>query len=839
MALDWSKIGASGHEPLLRPRDIYAALPHRPWPYLRQEQGEVLEKWYLRKDDRDIVIKQNTGGGKTVAGLLIAQSTLNEGVGRAAYLAPDTYLAGRVRQEANLLGLPVVGDPDDPDFHGRQAILVTTFQTLVNGKSRFGVTGDGREPLDLGVVVVDDAHAALATTEGQFRLKVPPGHVAHSALLDLFADDLKQQSIKAWEDIQYGDYTAAQRIPPWAWATKISQVMAIMYPYRLEDAFKFEWPLIADVLHLCAATVTGRGIEIRPPVPPISKIPSFTNARRRVYLTATLADDSILVTDLDADPAQLSRAVTPGSAADLGDRMVLAPIALNPSLDPEAIRMLAKQFSVGDRNGDGFVDSRPVNVVVLVPSTKVAKAWERFADRTLYVKSLEAGVAELRAGHVGVVVLVNKYDGVDLPKTACELLIIDGIPEPMDGVEQREAAALANSPARRIREVQRIEQGMGRGVRDSDDHCAVLLVGSKLAMATRDPDWKKLFSPATRAQLDLSNQVANQLKGQGLDAVRSALTACLDRDPQWVERSRRALAEIRYVDTGMIRTEAVAIRAAFDLASAGQFGAAADEIQRAINGVEDPLLRGLLREQKASYLHHVDPQLAQQQQGVAVQENGALLKPLVGVTTVRVQAVAAQAQAASAFLTSEYGTDGVQLVLGVNATLADIEWDEERTSQAEAAWERLGLHLGFMSVRPEKLYGKGPDNLWALAGDRHAVIEMKTGCTTATIAKKDVDQLGGSVRWDQDNHPGITSIPIMVHPSRVVDRQGTPVPGMRVITATKLDELKSAVRIYAVALADGQGRWYDEQGVSVQLTQARLTAGKFLNAFTEVNLIES
>jgi hypothetical protein len=71
-----------------------AVAAHRPWPYLRQEQGEVLEKWYLRKDDRDIVIKQNTGGGKTVAGLLIAQSTLNEGVGRAAYLAPDTYLPG-------------------------------------------------------------------------------------------------------------------------------------------------------------------------------------------------------------------------------------------------------------------------------------------------------------------------------------------------------------------------------------------------------------------------------------------------------------------------------------------------------------------------------------------------------------------------------------------------------------------------------------------------------------------------------------------------------------------------------------------------------------------------
>ena len=64
----------------------------------------------------------------------------------------------------------------------------------------------------------------------------------------------------------------------------------------------FTWPLIADVLPLCAATVTSRGLEIRPPCPPINMIPAFASARRSVYLTATLADDSILVTDLDADP---------------------------------------------------------------------------------------------------------------------------------------------------------------------------------------------------------------------------------------------------------------------------------------------------------------------------------------------------------------------------------------------------------------------------------------------------------------------------------------------------------------------------------------------------------
>ena len=57
MGLDWDRVGTGDRAPLLRPRDIYAALPAKPWPYLRQEQGEVLEKWFERRDDPDVVIE--------------------------------------------------------------------------------------------------------------------------------------------------------------------------------------------------------------------------------------------------------------------------------------------------------------------------------------------------------------------------------------------------------------------------------------------------------------------------------------------------------------------------------------------------------------------------------------------------------------------------------------------------------------------------------------------------------------------------------------------------------------------------------------------------------------
>ncbi|CAL9327639.1 hypothetical protein SUDANB106_00006 [Streptomyces sp. enrichment culture] len=643
MALDWDRIGTGDSEALLRPRDIYAGLASRPWPYLRHEQGEVLDKWFERRGDRDVVIKQNTGGGKTAVGLLIAQSTLNEGIGKAVYLTPDNYLVKQVREEAAKLGVATTDDPYDPAFRAAQAVLVTNYQKLLNGKSAFGVVGDGREPVDLGIVVVDDAHAALARTEDQFRLRVPAAHEAYGKLLELFEQDLRHQSVNAWAELQDKDPTALAPIPFWAWADKREEVLKILRPHREKTAFKFVWPLLAEVLHLCAATATSSAIEIRPSCPPIDRIPSFVRARRRVYLTATLADDSALVTDahrphpVGADPALVARPVTPGSAADLGERMILAPVALNPDLDEEAVRVLARQFADGDQDGDGIAETEPVNVVVLVPSDRAAAAWERYADRTWRVGDLETGVKELQVGHVGLVVLVNKYDGVNLPAGACRLLILDGVPRPLDGVERREAVALVNkysgvnlpagacrklatdprrgaaapgrverreawtlgdSTVRLAREVQRIEQGMGRGVRDGEDYCAVLLLGAKLATAIHEARHLALFSPATQAQLKLSRDIAGQIKGEGLNAVRQALRACLGRVPQWRERSRRALAEVRYAEHGTVRDEAVALREAFNLAATGRPSAAAERVQKAVNdlGDSDKALRGWLRE---------------------------------------------------------------------------------------------------------------------------------------------------------------------------------------------------------------------------------------------------
>ena len=55
-------------------------------------------------------------------------------------------------------------------------------------------------------------------------------------------------------------------------------------------------------------------------------------------MTATLADDSVLVTDFDADPATVSNPIVPASAGYLGDRLILAPQEISPQIQEHEIR---------------------------------------------------------------------------------------------------------------------------------------------------------------------------------------------------------------------------------------------------------------------------------------------------------------------------------------------------------------------------------------------------------------------------------------------------------------------------------------------------------------------
>ena len=144
--------------------------------YLRNAQKVVLEKWYSdSRGSKDAIIKLPTGQGKTLIGLLILQSSLNEGKGPALYLCPDSYLVDQTYEQAKSFGFNVIKSTQTQltsDFLNSDAILVTTCSKLFNAKSVFGVRGaTRREPVDLGAIVIDDAHKCLDIIKETFSIR--------------------------------------------------------------------------------------------------------------------------------------------------------------------------------------------------------------------------------------------------------------------------------------------------------------------------------------------------------------------------------------------------------------------------------------------------------------------------------------------------------------------------------------------------------------------------------------------------------------------------------------------------------------------------------------------
>lgn len=202
-------------------------------------------------------------------------------------------------------------------------------------------------------------------------------------------------------------------------------------------------------------------------------IPSITSAKRKIFMTATLVDDSILSTYFGITEESIHKTIMPSTAGDIGDRMILLPQVINPELTDDQIKIFCKSIS------------QDVNVVVIVPSDDRANFWRDKADLILNTDNLYEGVTRLKKERVGLTILINRYDGIDLPKEACRFLIIDGLPIIRRLIDKVESGIIIGSLRKSAKLIQKIEQGMGRGIRSSDDYCVVFLMGRNLTSTRR------------------------------------------------------------------------------------------------------------------------------------------------------------------------------------------------------------------------------------------------------------------------------------------------------------------------------------------------------------------
>ena len=755
---------------------------------LRPAQEAVLSDWFKsHQSTRDIIVKLHTGQGKTLIGLLMLQSRLNMGKGPVVYLCPDHFLIAQTCEQAKQFGIKTCIAEDDlpEEFLNESCILITSVQKLFNGLTKFGLNG---KSIAVDTILMDDAHACADRIREACRIRIPGDEPAYSALKTLFAADLEQQGVGTYADISQGKREALLPVPYWAWIAREGEIADLLAKHTNRKSIKFAWPLLKDILGHCQCLISGLAIEIEPHIAPLEAFGSYSKAKHRIFMSATVTDDAFLVKGLQLKPETITKPLTYGKETWSGEKMVLLPSLIHDDLDRERT---VKYFGLPNTK-------RRYGVVALVPSFERTADWKAHGAAVATADTVWDAIDTLKKGNFEkTVVLANRYDGIDLPDEICRILVFDSKPYSESLIDLYQEHCRPNSKATLMRTIRSVEQGMGRSVRGEKDYCVIVAVGMDLVRLLREKASRKYLSSQMATQIEIGLEIAKMAKQDIEDGKTPAevfldlMRQCLSRDPGW---KAYYIEQMDKVTPGGANKAVLGVYAAELTAEqayiGGDYAGASELLQNLLDsGTIDANDKGWYLQERARYHYLSDRAESQKLQVAAHRDNRKLLKPPTGVTVAKLTIVSHGRIERIAEWVKGFGTYA-ELDVTVSHILGRLVFGT-KANKFEDALNELSRALGFAGERPDMEWKEGPDNLWALNDTQYLLFECKSevDITRAEVNKREAEQMNRSSAWFEKHYPGMKVKCIIVHPAGKIESAAAfthEVAGMRETDLKKL-----------------------------------------------------
>ncbi len=735
---------------------------------LRPSQEAVLTAWNSgRRKAKDVIVKLHTGQGKTLVGLLMLQARLNEGSGPAAYLCPNNFLIDQTAEQAKQFGVATcLAEPELPEsFLNGERILITSVQKLFNGLTKFGLN---RKSIVLGTLLMDDAHACADVIRESCQIRIPNSDPAYTAIRTLFAADLEQQGVGTYADIINSKREALLPVPYWAWKDHETDVAAILSAASDRNAVKFAWPLLRNILQHCQCVVSGVAIEIEPHIAPLEAFGSYRDCPHRIFMSATVTDDAFLINGLQLQPQTILEPLVYEKERWSGEKMVLLPSLIDESLDRAKLVAHFAPPNAKRRSG----------IVALGTSFSRTGDWKSYGAKVADTDSVWADIAALKAGKYDTtLVLVNRYDGIDLPDDTCRILVFDGKPYSENLVDLYQEACRPNSNATLMRAVRTVEQGMGRSVRGEKDFSVIVVLGPDLTRLLRDRHSRSYLSSQMATQIEIGLEITEMAKGEiqeaaePLAAFLGLIGQCLNRDEGWKAfygeqmenvKPKGSNKEILGLYAAELEAEGLYVR--------GDYAKAAARLQTLLDDTKtlsaDDV--GWYLQLMARYNYPGNRVESQRLQLAAHNKNRMLMRPPQGMTVARLNGISQGRVERIADWIAQHG-DYAQLDVALSDILGRLAFGV-KAERFERAFDELSRALGYLGERPDKEWKEGPDNLWALDATNYIVWESKNEVSLdrAEISKYEADQMNSSAAWFEKHYPGASAKYIEVHPASAV-----------------------------------------------------------------------
>ncbi|MEK4037068.1 DEAD/DEAH box helicase family protein [Paenibacillus sp. FSL F4-0122] len=762
------RLGKKVIEKKVHPREIYETLDRKSdkGP-LRPIQIKILDSWY---DDfstkKDVILKMHTGQGKTLTGLLILQSRLNQDKGPCLYLCHNNYLIEQTCIQAESFGLNycTVNDEIPDEFIDGKSILITTVQMLFNGITKFRL---GSRSLPVSTILMDDAHACIEVIKNACKIVLKQDSHAYQEILALFGPELQNQGVGTYADIKRKSFESLLQVPYWDWQDKHAEVADILSKYKDQSEIKFAWPLLKDMLKDCQCFISGQSLEIVPFINPLHQFGSFYRAEHRIFMSATITDDSFLIKGLGLDAETIRNPLRLLDEGWSGEKMILIPSLIDATLDRGEIVNLFAKPQLGRKEG----------IVALVPSFNSTKDWEKYGSTVALPKTIIENIKSLKEkSFEKTLVIANRYDGIDLPDETCRILILDSKPYFESLHDRYIEDCRSNSDIVTVRMAQTIEQGLGRGVRGEKDYCVVIIIGVELVKSVRSKNSRDYFSQQTRTQIDIGFQVAEFTKEEidngtkPVEAFQRLVQQSLNRDDGWKEFYIEKMNEMEVQEE---RTKMLEIfeleKKADEFYSKRDYKSAADALQSLIDKhIDSEEDRGWYLQEIARIMYPLSKIESNKFQVNAHRKNTYLLKPKEGMEVTKFPAISLKrVENIMSWMGSFESYD--ELFLEVDDLLGKLRFGV-KADRFEQAFHELAHILGFPSQRPDKEWKEGPDNLWKISDNQYLLVECKNNveATRKEIYKEETGQMNNACAWFDRQYGDVPVKRIMITPTNKI-----------------------------------------------------------------------
>ncbi|MCG7406602.1 DEAD/DEAH box helicase family protein [Paenibacillus sp. ACRRX] len=801
---------------------------------IRPVQESILKMWFEKhRHDKDVILKLHTGQGKTLIGLLLLQSRLNQETGPAVYLCPDNYLVQQTCDQAERFGITycTAAKTDLPDeFIEGKSILITTVSKLFNGESKFKL---GPKSLPVSTVLMDDAHACIGYIKNSYTITLKNTSPVYDEILTLFGPELEKQAVGTYADIKNKDFDSFLAVPYWDWQDKHVDVAQILSKSRALKEIKFAWPIIKDIIRDCRCIISGESLEITPYAPPLEFFGSYFNASHRVFMSATISDDSFFIKGLSVSAKTVQNPLIIENEKWSGEKMVLIPSLIDESLTrTEIVNLFAQK---GQKANFG--------IVALSPRSEYCEDWKKYGSVIAKKENIISEIERLKnKDYSSTLVIVNRYDGIDLPDNACRILVFDSKPftEFLDDRYTEECRS--NSEVTSIKVAQIIEQGLGRGVRGEKDYCAIIVTGTELVKLIRSKETRKFFSQQTRTQVEIGMKIGEYAQEdikEGVTAKQALINLInqlLKRDDGWKDFYKESMDEMEeQVSEKKILNIFEAEQKAEVKYRQGYYSEAASIIQSLIDtNIKSEDEKGWYLQEMARYIYPASKSESNKYQISAHKKNEYLFKPREGMVISKISAITLKRITNIIdWLKSHDNFEGLKL--NIEGIVSQLRFGVD-SDKFEKALDDLAKALGFVSQRPDKLWNEGPDNLWKVKDDQYLLIECKNKVlsTRKEIVKDESGQMNNACAWFSTNYGDAKVKRIMIIPTKKISRAAGFNLEVDIMREGNLKKLNSNVLKFFDEFKEIDLKDIPEKKVQELLMLHNLDVEDFLNSYTEV-----